>query len=184
MFNDKLMLHQYVLFGVVGFLIILGLVTGNFVFGINLLWWMLGAVIGFMLVFLDRLINSLFANSDEALIPQIKEKIGKKEIREGLLMLLNEKHEQKELVMRSFLFMLVWIIMALFTITSVNSQFARGLMLGIGTHLIFDFVFDYFWDKERFDTWFWQIKRVFSKDEKKWIVFAFGAIYVLLISKF
>ena len=74
--------------------------------------------------------------------------------------------------------------MSFFTITSVNSQFARGLMLGIGTHLVFDFVYDYFWNKERFDNWFWQIKRTFSDDEKKWTVIGFSIIYLFLIIRF
>jgi hypothetical protein len=184
MFKDKLVLHQLVLFGVMGCLVLVGLITGSFVFGINLLWWMLGSVIGFLFVFLDRFVNSFVTNSNGALGLRLKELVGQNKFKEGLLILLNERHEQKELVMRSFLFLLVWVVMSFFTITSVNSQFARGLMLGIGTHLVFDFVYDYFWNKERFDNWFWQIKRTFSDDEKKWTVIGFSIIYLFLIIRF
>lgn len=123
-------------------------------------------------------------NPGEALGIRLRELFGEKKFTEGLIMLLNERHEQKELVMRSFLFLLVWIVLALLTVTSVNSQFARGFMLGIGTHLIFDFVYDYFWNKERFNTWFWQIKRVVGEDEKKWMVIGLSVIYIVLILRF
>ena len=181
MFNDKLALHQYVLFGIIGLLILLGLATGNFVFGINLLWWMLGAMMGFLFVFSDQLINSLLMNPSETLRLRSKELFDRKKINEELLVLLNERHEQKELVMRSFLFLLTWVILAFFTITSVNSQFARGLILGIGTHLVFDFIYDYFRNRERFDNWFWQIKRTISEKEKTGAVIVLTIIYLFLI---
>lgn len=184
MFKDKLLLHQYILFGVILVLILIGLLTGNFVFGVDLLWWMLGAVFGFMFVFSDRLINSLLSNPSESLSLRMKDLFGQKKFTEGILLLLEERHEQKELVMRSFLFFVVWVILAFFTITSVNSQFARGLMLGIGTHLMFDFSYDYFWDKDRFNSWFWQIKRTLDENEKKWIVIVLSAIYLFLVVRF
>lgn len=184
MFKDKLMLHQYVLFGVMGFLVLLGLVTGNFVFGVNLLWWLLGGVLGFLFVFSDRLVNSFLTNPSESMGLRLKELFGQRKFGEGMMMLLSERHEQKELVMRSFLFLLVWVILAFFTITSVNSQFARGFMLGIGTHLVFDFVYDYFWNKERFNNWFWQIKRTLDEKEKMWIVVGLVVIYIFLVVRF
>lgn len=184
MFKDKLVLHQFVLFGVILFLVLIGLVSGNFAFGIDLLWWMLGSVIGFLFVFTDRFVNSFLTNPGESLALRLKDLFGQKRFKEGLLMLLNERHEQKELVMRSFLFLIVWIVMSVFTITSVSSQFARGLMLGIGTHLVFDFVYDYFWNKERFNFWFWQIKRELGEEEKKWVVLVVSIIYLFLTLRF
>lgn len=184
MFKDKMVLHQFVLFGVIGFLLLIGLFTGNFVFGIELLWWLLGAVIGFLFVFTDRLVNSFLTNPNESLALRLKELFGQRKFKEGLLMLLNERHEQRELVMRSFLFLVVWVVMSLFTITSVGSQFARGFMLGIGTHLVFDFVYDYYWNRERFNNWFWQIKRELSEDEKRWTVVGISVLYVFLGLRF
>lgn len=184
MFRNKLILHQYVLFGVVGLLILTGLLTGNFVFGLNLLWWILGSVLGFMIVFFDRLANMLVTKTDQTMNLRLKEVWTQKQVTKTLDELLNERGEQKDLVMRSFLFLLVWVVMAFFTVTSVNSQFARGMMLGIGIHLIFDFLYDYFWDKPRFTSWFWQIKREISQEEQLWIVWAMGLIFLILVFRF
>ncbi len=59
-------------------------------------------------------------------------------------------------------------------------MFARGFMLGIGTHLLFDFIYDYFKDKERLDLWFWQIKRTLEPSEKFWFMISVSVVYVFL----
>lgn len=182
--RDKISLHQYVLFGTVGILVLWKIVTRNFVFDLGLLWWLLGTVIGFLFVFTDRFVYSFLMKPNEALGLRLKELFQGKRFNEGLILLLNERHEQKELVMRSFLFVLVWLVMALLTITSVISPFGRGFMLGIGIHLVFDLTYDYFWNKERFELWFWQIKRVVSPEEKRWFVIIVSMVFVLLAVKF
>jgi hypothetical protein len=99
---------------------------------------------------------------------------------EGIKLLLTERYEQKELVMRSAMFLVVWVVLAFFTATSVTNFFARGFVLGIGTHLVFDLIYDYKTDKERLDLWFWQIKRTLEPEEKRWFVLIMGGIYLLL----
>lgn len=182
--KEKISLHQYVLFGVLILLVLWKMVTGNFSFDLGLLWWLLGAMVGFLFVFTDRLVYSFLMKPSEALGMRLKDLLVGKKFDEGLILLLNERHEQKELVMRSFLFVVVWIVMALLTITSVISPFGRGFMLGIGVHLVFDLVFDYFWNKERFDQWFWQIKRSLSLEEKRWFVVIVTTIIGWLLFKF
>ncbi|OIN91509.1 hypothetical protein AUJ42_01815 [Candidatus Collierbacteria bacterium CG1_02_44_10] len=184
MIKNKVAIHQYVLFGFFVFLIFVKVITGNFVFGLDLLWWLLGGVIGFLFVFCDRFVYSFLMKPDEALGTRLRDLFGRKKIVEGLITLLNERHEQKELVMRSVLFLLVWMVMALLTVTSVSSSFARGFVLGIGIHLVFDLIFDYFWSHDRFDLWFWQIKREVSSEEKRWFVLLMAIIFGLLALNF
>jgi hypothetical protein len=133
-----------------------------------------------MFVFLDRFVYSIFSGSDEKLSVRMKELFDQKKFIEGVKLLLAEKYEQKELVMRSFLFLVVWIVLAFFTMTSVANFFARGLVLGIGTHLMFDLIYDFKFDKERLDIWFWQIKRTLEPEEKFWFVVITGVVYLLL----
>lgn len=180
MLKNKLWLHQIVLFGVLGLLVFLSWLRGVFVFDLNLLWWLLGAVLGFLFVFGDRIIYSLVSKPDETLSIEIKEMFGQGRVKGGLELLLNERYDQKELVMRSALFLILWIVMALFTMTSVTNDFARGLVLGIGIHLEFDLLYDYFLDKERLDLWFWQIKRTLEPEEKMWFVVLSASLFVLL----
>lgn len=170
MFKGKLWLHQLVLFGVVGVLVLLRVVNKTFVFDLNLLWWLLGVMVGFLFVFLDRFVYSVISKPDETLSLRIKELFGQRNFVEGVRLLLAERYDQKELVMRSAMFLVVWIVLAFLTMTSVINFFARGLVLGIGIHLIFDLIFDFVKDKERLDLWFWQIKRTLEPEEKFWFV--------------
>ena len=182
--KDKISLHQYVLFGFLALMILGKILSGSFTFDLGLLWWLLGAVVGFLFVFTDRFVYSFLMKPDEALGTRLKDLFVGKKFDEGLILLLNERHEQKELVMRSFLFVVVWVVMAILTLTSIISPFGRGFMLGIGIHLVFDLIFDYFWNKERFEQWFWQIKRVVSPEEKRWFVIIVSTAFILLSFKF
>lgn len=177
-------MHQVVLFVVLGILVLWKIITKNFIFDLGLLWWLFGAVIGFLFIFTDRFVYSFLMKPEESLGVRLKELFEGKRFVEGMILLLNERHEQKELVMRSFLFVIVWIVLALLTVTSIVSPFGRGFMLGLGIHLTFDLVYDYFWNKERFVLWFWQIKRVVSPEEERWFVIIVSMVFIFLAFKF
>ncbi len=180
MFKGKIWLHQIVIFGVLAVLVFWSVINRSFIFNLGLLWWLLGALIGFLFVFLDRFFYSVISNPNETLSLRLKELFGQRNYLEGVKLLLAERYDQKELVMRSFMFVVVWIVLAFFTMTSVVNFFARGLMLGIGTHLIFDLIYDFTHDKERLDKWFWQIKRTLEPEEKFWFVVIVSVIYLLI----
>jgi hypothetical protein len=180
--KNKLVWHEIFLFGLAMILVLWKVLTGRIGFDIYLLWWLLGLVLGFLFIFLDRLVYGLYTHKEEFLSVQIRKSFKEKKWAEGFSLLVNERQEQKELVMRSFLFVGIWMVMSVFALTSSISYFARGFMAGIGTHLVFDLVSDYMWNKSRFDLWFWQIKRKIGEDEKKWFLGITVLIYVLLIS--
>jgi len=180
MFKGKLWLHQVSLFGVLGVLVLWSVLNKTFIFNTNLMWWLLGAMIGFLFVFLDRFVYSVLSKPNETLSLRVKELFGQSNFTEGLRLLLAERYDQKEMVMRSAMFMVVWIVLAFFTATSVLNLFARGFMLGIGTHLVFDLIYDFVKDKERLDLWFWQIKRTLEPEEKFGFVMVVSVIYLLL----
>ena len=104
--RDKISLHQYVLFGTLAILILWKIVTRNFSFDLGLLWWLLGAIIGFLFVFTDRFVYSFLMKPEEALGKRLKDLFDGKRFNEGLYLILNERHEQRELIMRSFLFII------------------------------------------------------------------------------
>jgi len=161
-------------------LVLWSVINRSFVFNISLLWWLLGAVIGFLFVFFDRVVFNLFSDVSATWSLKIKELFNRKNFAENIKLLLGEKYDQKELVMRSFLFVAVWIVLAFFTMTSVVNFFARGFVLGIGTHIIFDLIYDFVYDKERLDLWFWQIKRTLEPEEKFWFMVIVCSVYLLL----
>jgi len=179
--KNKIVLHQLVLFIVLVLLSILGWTGQPDFVNLDLLWWWLGGVLGFVFVFSDRFIYSLVTRPDESLGLRLHDLFGQRKFVEGLKMLISERHEQRELAMRSFLFVICWVILAFWTMVAAINPFAKGLLIGIGTHLIFDLIYDFMWDKERFDLWFWQIKRPIEEGEKKWFVVIVSLIYVLII---
>jgi hypothetical protein len=124
-------------------------------------------------------VYNVFSKPNETLNLKLKE-VKKDNVLSGIKLLLSEDFDQKELVMRSFMFLVVWVVLAFFAMTSVVNSFARGFMLGMGTHLMFDLIYDYIYDKMRLDEWFWQIKRTLEPEEKLWFVVIMGVVYVIV----
>ena len=96
---------------------------------------------------------------------------------------LEERQKKTRLVMKSALFLVVWVVMGFFTMSSIASTFGRGFMLGLGTHLVFDLVWDYYKDLEKLDNWFWMIKRKLERDEKRWFVVIMVILYILIVKE-
>jgi|CXWL01.1.fsa_nt_gi hypothetical protein len=162
---NKLVWHQVMIFGVLGVLTLMRLLTGTAGLNISLVWWWLGGMIGFLFVFGDRLVYAFMSNPDEALSIKLKELFGKGKIINALALALAEREKQDKLMMRSVLFVVVWAVLTVLTMTSVANIFSRGFMLGLGTHLVFDLGWDY-WSKGQRDIgiWFWQIRNVTKRE--------------------
>ena len=129
-------------------LTLLRVLKGQVSFDLNLIWWWLGGVIGFLFVFADRLVYAFKSHTGETFSLKLK------------------------LMMRSVLFVVVWVILTILTMTSVANTFSRGFMLGLGTHLVFDLGWDYFFSRKDINSWFWQIKNVTELEKN---VFVWGA---------
>lgn len=174
--KGKLLWHQIILFVVLALLSLERLLLGRAGLNLLMVWWWIGGVTGFLSVFSDRLIhlamNGAGGSIQTRFLGAIKNGSWFREL-EGLV---NEREEQKELVMRSVLFAVVWVVLSIFVMSSSVNMFARGLMVGIGVHLMFDMVTDFVWDKQRFNLWFWQIKRDIPIQEKKWFLIFFVVV--------
>lgn len=177
---SKLVVHQYWLFGILLLLTGFRFLNGSFSLSVWLLWWWLGAVMGFLFVFLDRLIYAFWQQPDDILSIQLKQLFGQGKIWSGLALALQERTEQKHLVIRSVLFLGIWVLLGFLTLTSTNTVFGRGLMLGIGLHLTFDLLADYFGKGRDLRFWFWQIKREMSQQEMTVVVWGYVILFVLI----
>lgn len=180
--KNKLVWHEIILFAAALIFIGWKMLVGRTVFDLSLLWWLLGICLGFLFIFMDRVIYSFYTHKEEALSMKIRDLVIKKHFAEAVSFLVNERQEQRELVMRSFLFVGLWVVLSVFALTSSINTFARGFMLGMGTHLIFDLTTDFLWNKPRFDLWFWQIKRKVGDDEKMWFYGLSVLVYIFLAS--
>jgi RsiW-degrading membrane proteinase PrsW (M82 family) len=89
---------------------------------------------------------------------------------EGLRTLILERGQQENLMMRSVLFVVIWLVLAFWTMVGVTAPLPRGFMLGMGMHFIFDLLWDYRLKRGDLSFWFWQIKREVSLEEQRWFV--------------
>lgn len=138
-------------------------------------------MIGFLFVFCDRLIYGLVTNPERTMNTKIKQLFGDGRLVKGLVSMLGEREKEDRLVMRSVLFLAIWMVLAFWVTSSVSSMFARGLVMGLGTHLVFDLLWDYSKNGESFNNWFWQIKRVVNEREKQMVVLVTCVVYLWLI---
>lgn len=173
--------HQAALFFVLGLLTVMRLLVGNVTLNVSLLWWWLGGVMGFLFVFADRLVYAFMSHPEETLSIKLKELFGKGKIINGLALALTEREKQGKLMMRSVLFLVVWAVLTILTLTSIANTFSRGFMLGLGTHLVFDLGWDY-WTAGRRDIglWFWQVRNV-TEIEKNVFVWGTFVFYSLIV---
>ena len=176
----KIIWHEIVLVSVLLILSGWRLWQGRWVIEVSVLKWWLGAILGFLFIFLDRLAAMAVAEPEKVLEIKLKEVGGKGKMKKGLMSLLTDRGKEDKLIMRTALFLVVWVVLALLSATSVASFGARGFVLGIGTHLVFDLIWDYFKDKERLSRWFWQSKGNFSEKEMEVFFWLIVAAYVLI----
>ena len=127
---------------------------------------------GFLFVFADRLVYAFSCHPEETLSIKLKELFGKGKIVNGLALALAEREKQGKLMMRSVLFLVVWAVLTVLTLTSIANTFSRGFMLGLGTHLVFDLGWDYFFSRKDISLWFWQVRNL-TKTEMN--IFVWGA---------
>lgn len=177
--ESRLLLHQLVLVVVLGVLTAWRLLDGRWEFGISVLAWWLGAMLGFVFVFFDRIVYVFWQNPEDVLSLKLKELLARGKVGLGLATLLEERQQQERLIIRSFLFVVVWLLLAIFAVFSVGSYFGRGFILGLGLHLVMDVARD-FWGKSM-GGWFWQIKRQLTEQEIATMVWGFLILAVLLM---
>jgi len=179
--SKKLVWHQVVLFSLMLLLTGWRLMTGRWLVSIGVLWWWLGGVLGFVFVFFDWLIQLAVMEPARVFDVKLRKVFKKENVKTGLAFALGEREKKLKLVMRSALFLLVWLVMGVFTLSSVASAFSRGFMLGLGTHLMFDLLWDYFKAPKKLNNWFWMIKRDLEEEEKRWFVVIVLVLYLLIV---
>lgn len=170
---NRLAIHELILFGVLLLITGFRLLTGQMGFNLGIVYWWLGAMIGFIFVYLDRLIDILVNRPEE--IKKIKFDLS------FVASLLEEKNMPEKSIMRSVLFLLVWLVMGIFAFFSVGGEFGRGFMMGLGIHLTTDLLRDFLGKGRDVSFWFWQIKRKIEPQEITAVVWGFVILAVLLM---
>jgi hypothetical protein len=142
--------------------------------------WLLGLILALLVMMTDRVIVALWLFPYEQLSLQFQFLIKSHQLRQAFSLLLSRAAEQTKLLHLSVGFALVWILLAVYVLTSTGNMVAMGLVMGLGLGLCVAIIRD--WRQpERMSSWFgWQIKRPLSIKETRWMAGGFVAIFTLM----
>ncbi len=127
-----------------------------------------GALLGTMILDLDQVFYVLLIYPEE----RAKELWKQRKIK-ALLEYLAETHwERERLIFHNVLFQIFWLIFCFWVLTSTANSLGKGLVMGIGLHLLKDEIefLVYGQKKELLKRLFWPIKREISFREQKLFV--------------
>lgn len=145
--------------------------------------WYFGGGLGWLLVFLERLVWVYWTKPQTQLATEARYLISQRRFKAVGQLLMMRSQEQIELSFHSALFQAVWVPLALFAITSTASMFGKGMIMGLGLHLLYDEWQDYRRSPELLRSWlFWQIKRTVSFQEQKVYLWIMTIAFVILSS--
>lgn len=143
-------------------------------------WWMVGVVIGVLLLFLDRVVY-VYNYPAEQLSQYVRWYVQQKKYGEALALLDARRLEQDKLTFRSALFMALWVPIAFFALTSTAGLLGKGVVMGLMFHILADAWRLQTKDPRRLHTrLFWLIKRPFSDEERLVFMWVMTGIFVLL----
>lgn len=184
-YNQKVTLvSERVLIGIsyIGLLLIFRLLGSGLagIVSLGTLLLCLGIVAGLGFGLIDNLVYIYFTAPNAAISIQSKNLIHQRRFKAVIELFTHQRQQFKKLAMENVLFVVAWASIGLFLITSSPSDFGRGVVLGIGLDLMYGFYHD--WPhKEYFkERLFWPIKRGFSMQELKSVVFASIGWFLLL----
>ena len=145
---------------------------------IDLILWFGGVILGGYFIKLEQLVYVFYIHPKEPLSLEIKGLLGERKIKEAWKLLKERVGEQK-LAFRSAVFQVVWLGLALFTLTSTSSIFGKALVMAIGLHLLLD-EWEGFLGEKSLSWLFWQIKRVVLFKEQKYFLLVMTGLFCVL----
>lgn len=147
---------------------------------LQFVFFVIGVVFGFQILFLDRFIHAFYLYPDTEFNQLVRAYWQKGNYLGAIKALAQAESLQEKLLTRSALFLIVYVLLTLFVLTSTGSVFGIGMMLGLGLHYTCDF-WRYSRDTERFTKqYFWQVKRSFTAREIRAFVVGWTVFFIVL----
>ena len=148
--------------------------------GIKLFSWFLGGIIGWNLLVFDVAAYIYFTHPEGLMAGNFRQILHQKGIWEWLKFLFSVKVNDKP-ALRSVLFLTAWVVIAFFAVTSTSSFLGKGVVMGLGLHLLLEN-----WQLQIRDPQvlnsrlFWQIKRAVSMKEQTYYLYLFSFLFAIL----
>ena len=147
---------------------------------VQFIFFVLGTFLGFQLLFLDRFVHAFYLYPNTEFNTLVRQLWLQGNYLGVIKALAQAETLQEKLLTRSALFLIVYLILTIFVLTSTGSVFGIGMMLGIGLHYTFDF-WRYSQDTQRFVRhYFWQVKRSFTSRDVRVFVVSWTIIFTLV----
>ncbi len=142
--------------------------------------FVVGLLCGFLIFVLDRFLHVFFIQPQTEFSQKIRFHWKNRQFTKMMHDLWADRDQQQELITRSSVFLISYVALAIYVITSTGSVLGIGLILGIGLHFCLDF-WRYRRDEERFHKHFlWQLKRKLTDKEMTYLVISFTLFFLLL----
>lgn len=164
------------------FLILVSLV--HWQLKLSLLFFWLGTILGYCLLFLDQVVYCCFQAPHEFNSQRVRRLFSQKQYREGLILLLQTRGERERVIFHSVFFQVVLLVVCFFVLTSSSSLLGKGLVLGLLFHSLFDQL-ESFRKEGQINNWFWQFSLAPEKNLQVFyfvfmvLVFIFFALFLV-----
>lgn len=141
--------------------------------------WLLGVTIGVLLLFIDRIVYT-YSYPGTQIAQQFTWYWQQKKYISALTLLYDRRLEAERLTFRSSLFIIMWIPLAFFALTSTSVLFGKGVVMGIMLHILSDSWRLHKADPRRLHLrLFWLIKREVTDEERLTFLWITTAIFTL-----
>lgn len=103
-----------------------------------------GGIMGLILPDVDHIIYVFFLGPQELTSQRVNFLIKKKDFLRTITLLYETRNDRKNLILHTFLFQIIFLVVTFFIITSSGSLLVRGLVLSFSIHLLVDQLADVF----------------------------------------
>jgi len=128
----------------------------------------LGGAVGWFLPILDKIAYIYILHPEAQISQYLKWQLEKKQLKNFLETLQRRQGELDRLTTRGILFQAAWLVLAIFTVTSVPGWFGRALVMVLGIRILLEEWRDWLKNKDVLrQKLLWQIKKEWQNQELK-----------------
>ena len=137
-----------------------------------------GGILGTLLPDIDHLIYVYVIKPTEATSQKVAGLVSERKVLQSWDILAKTRGERKELIFHTAHFQIIFLIFAIFVITSSGSLLGTGLVLAFILHLLIDQIIDLM-ESNSLDNWFKKFPFTLDDKQKRWFVLANGILLLV-----
>lgn len=137
---------------------------------------------GWFIPWLDKIAYIYILYPETQVSSYVRYQFEQRRWRTGIETLNKRSEDLDKLTTRSVLFQFVWVILAVFAVTSIPSWFGKALVMSLGLRILIEEWKSWLTNRQDLkEKLFWQVKREVSDDELKWYLYTMTAVYSGLV---